>query len=115
MTLAIILATLVLNVLANSFVKMGMTGFAGGVGGGMVMHMIRNPYMVLGVGCYGLAFVTYSALLTRLDLSVAYPLMTGCIAVTLAAVAVAFFGESLSLPQGAGILLVVAGIWLLAR
>ena len=67
------------------------------------------------MGCYGLAFVTYSALLTRLDLSVAYPLMTGCIAVTLAAVAVAFFGESLSLPQGAGILLVVAGIWLLAR
>lgn len=115
MTLTIILATLVLNVLANSFVKLGMSGFGGGVGGGMVMHMIRNPYMVLGVGCYGLAFVTYSALLTRLDLSVAYPLMTGCIAVTLAAVAVAFFGESLSLPQGAGILLVVAGIWLLAR
>jgi multidrug transporter EmrE-like cation transporter len=114
-TLALILATLTLNILANSFVKAGMSGFAGAVGTPVLTYMTRSPHMYLGIGCYGLAFLSYSLLLGRLKLSVAYPLVTGSVAVALALVGIFYFGENFNRYKAGGILLVMAGLWLVAR
>jgi multidrug transporter EmrE-like cation transporter len=113
-TLSVIALTLVLNVLANVFLKVGMQG-AGGIGAGALIHMLRTPSIYAGVFCYGVAFVTYSLILTRINLSVAYPMMTGGIATGVAIVAALFFGEPLTLFRIGGIGLIVSGIWLLSR
>jgi multidrug transporter EmrE-like cation transporter len=113
-TVGIFVLTLGLNVLANLFVKLGMRD-AGGLGAGVLGHMLRTPWMYAGVGCYGLAFLTYSLLLIRMSLSVAYPMITGGIALGLLAVSALFLGEPITLSKAAGVLLVVGGIGLLAR
>jgi multidrug transporter EmrE-like cation transporter len=112
MTWGYVIGTLLLNVLANLFLKHGMTSLSGG---GALLHMLRTPSIYIGAICYGGAFVTYSLALTKLPLGVVYPLITGGIAVTLAVVSIALFGESLRMTQAVGIAMVVAGIWFLSR
>ncbi len=94
------------------FLKHGMTSL---FRRGALLHMIRTPSIYIGAICYGGAFVTYSLALTKLPLGVVYPLITGGIAVTLAVVSIALFGESLRMTQAVGIAMVVAGIWFLSR
>ena len=114
MTWGYVIATLLLNVLANLFLKNGMSTLAGG-GKEALFHMIRTPSIYIGAVCYGAAFVTYSLALTKMHLSIVYPLITGGIAVTLALVSVTLFGETLRMGQALGIVLIVAGIWFLSR
>ncbi|GAB2851159.1 SMR family transporter [Pseudoduganella ginsengisoli] len=71
----------------------------------------------LGSACasYGLGFICYSIALQKLQISLAYPVMT---AITLALVAVTGYAalqEPMSAAKLAGILLVGAGAFLLAR
>lgn len=115
MTYIIVALTVLLNVGANVFLNLGMRDFAGGAGTGAVLHMMKTPSIYMGVFCYGIAFVTYSLMLIRLNVSVAYPMMTGGIALTLAFVSRFWLGESIGVQQVLGIGLVVCGIFLLAR
>jgi multidrug transporter EmrE-like cation transporter len=71
----------------------------------------------LGSACasYGLGFICYSIALQKLQISLAYPVMT---AITLALVALTGYAalqEPMSAAKLAGILLVGAGAFLLAR
>ena len=44
---------------------------------GSLLQAVRNPWLLLGVSCFGLALVAYSAVLSKINLSIAYPVMTG--------------------------------------
>lgn len=114
MTVFMLVLNLILNVLASVFIKIGMRGASGEVGGA-VLHMLRTWQIYAAVACFGGGFVTYSLLLARMHLSVVYPLMMGSIAAGISFVAVFCFGETFSLAKGVGLVLVVAGAWCLTR
>jgi multidrug transporter EmrE-like cation transporter len=70
----------VLSVLANAaasvLVKSATSSVpAGALSGGSMMAMLR-PSIVVALVCYGLAFVFYTAAVSRLPLNVAHPTIT---------------------------------------
>lgn len=108
--------SIVFNATANILIKVGMNRL-GKVGGVfmMVKKAIVEPALVLGVFSFVLALAGYSFVLTKLNLSVAYPIMIsmGLIIVVLASYFL--LNESISGFQILGFLLIIAGVWLVAR
>ena len=73
-----------------------------------------QPYIVGGLACYVLSVAIWIAALSRVDVSVAYPMLSlGYIVNALAAWAL--FGEVLTPAKMAGILVILAGVVILAR
>ena len=67
----------------------------------------------LGLGLYGAAFLLYAAVLARLPLNVAHPVLTAGAVATVALLSVLVFQEQFYWTTGAGILLVIAGVALI--
>lgn len=64
----------------------------------------------LGLFCYGLAFIMYTIVLSKMPLNVAYPILTvGAIAVV-AVASVIIFDEKFSYFAMAGTMLIIAGV-----
>lgn len=79
-----------------------------------MLRAILQPYVLLGFTCYGIAAISWLLVLSRVPLSIAYPMLS----LGYAAVAVLswyFFGEALSTVKGLGILTILVGIVLLSR
>jgi multidrug transporter EmrE-like cation transporter len=73
-----------------------------------------QPYVLGGLICYVLSVAIWIAALSRVDVSVAYPMLSlGYIVNALAAWAL--FGEALTPAKMAGILVILAGVVILAR
>ena len=74
-----------------------------------VSSIFRSPVVLLGLFCYGIAAILWIFVLTRLDLSFAYPLYALMYAfIPLAAWF--FLKEQIPAGRWAGILLIVAGL-----
>ncbi len=70
--------------------------------------LFLSPLVLLGIFFYGLSAVMYIIVLTKLDISLAYPLVSlGYLLV--AGSAWVFLGETISLVRWAGIVLIVVG------
>lgn len=79
-----------------------------------LLKAVLQPSVVMGFACYGLAAVSWLLVLSRVPLSVAYPMLS----LGYAAVAVLswyFFGEPLTAVKAAGILAILGGIVLLSQ
>jgi multidrug transporter EmrE-like cation transporter len=73
-----------------------------------------QPYIVAGVFCYGLSLVVWLMGLSRIPVSVAYPLLS--LGYVINAVAAWYlFGEALTPARIAGIGLIVTGVFFVAR
>lgn len=73
-----------------------------------------NPLVIGGFALYGLSSVLWLILLTRVELSWAYPMLAmGYIAVVL--FSRVFFQEAVTLTRFAGTVVVALGVWLIAR
>jgi multidrug transporter EmrE-like cation transporter len=107
---------IVLNALANILIKVGMLK-AGKLESipVLIKYALGQPFLYTGVLSFGLALVAYSIVLSKLNLSVAYPIMVsmGLIIVVL----VSFFAlkETITVMQIAGFIFIVAGVWMVAR
>jgi small multidrug resistance pump len=64
---------------------------------------------------YVLGFVCYSVALQKLEISLAYPVMTGIAMAMVATLGLVFLQESLSWSKAAGMLLIAAGAFALTR
>ena len=78
-------------------------------------NLLRLGY--LGVACftYGLGFVCYSLALQKLDISLAYPVMTGIAMAMVGAIGYLFLHETMSATRLAGIALIACGAYALSR
>ena len=82
---------------------------------------IRGPWdyvtlsFVLGIGAFGLGVVLYGRALKDIPIVLAYPIQVGTCVLVISLFAVAMFGEKFSLQHFLGVLLVIAGIAVLAR
>jgi multidrug transporter EmrE-like cation transporter len=79
-----------------------------------VADYLALPF-VIGLVCFGLNLVFYSRALKDIPIAVAYPILVGASVVCIVLVAVNWFGEKFGISHGIGVVLVVAGVALLAR
>ncbi|MFA4906085.1 MAG: EamA family transporter [Candidatus Margulisiibacteriota bacterium] len=79
-----------------------------------VIPMFLNPWVFAGLAAFGISSIFWLAVLSRLPLSLAYPM------VSLAYVVVAFasiflFREQVSLIRWIGVLVICSGVFLISR
>jgi multidrug transporter EmrE-like cation transporter len=73
-----------------------------------------NPYILLGLTCYVVSVGIWLLVLSRVEVSYAYPLLSIGYIVTSFAGQV-FFNETVDTTRWAGILVICAGVWLVTR
>jgi len=80
----------------------------------MIIPMIFQPFVFMGLACFAVSSVFWLVVLSRIDLSFAYPLVSiGYIVVAI--YSFYFLGENLSLIRWIGILTICAGVFLVSR
>ena len=115
-TYVVLSLAIVLNALANILMKVAMlkqektTDIIT-----MVKQSLTNPVLFLGLISFALALVAYCFVLAKINLSIAYPLMTslGFLIVILASWL--FLGENITRIQIVGFTCIIAGVWMVAR
>lgn len=117
-SLLIILASVTLTALAQLALKLSSARHAGEVAsGGLLRSLLEqflNPWTIAGLVGYGLSFVLWLLALRDVPLTIAYPFM-GLTLVLVAIFGVTLLGETLGAAKLFGMLLVCAGLVLLAR
>ena len=81
--------------------------------GGKLNYMITvlfNPLVILGFVFAFVAAVLWLAVISKFNLSHAYPYMIACLTLLTVAGSVLFLKETLSITQMAGVLLITAGV-----
>jgi multidrug transporter EmrE-like cation transporter len=117
--LALILTGVVLNAVAQLLLKAGSRAIVGvdfslGNAGLLLERVAFNPPIIGGLACYAISVVVWILALSRVDVSVAYPMLS--IGYVINAVAAwMLFGENLSAVRMAGIGVIIVGVWLVAR
>ena len=77
-------------------------------------RLATSPFILAGLGCYVVSVVVWILALSRVPVSVAYPLLSVGYVVN-AVAAWLLFGESLSMQKLIGIGFIVIGVFLVAR
>lgn len=112
----ILAAAIICNALANILIKAGMTGANPQLS---IFNLLKercfSPSILAGIACFVLALVAYSYVLSRMNLSVAYPIMTGAGFLIIGIVSALVFKESLKLLQIVGFALICLGILFASR
>ena len=112
---------LVLNATANLLIRAGAKGIAAKYPGEAAVPIlvamkaaIVNPWIIAGVVCFGLNLAAYSYALTKLPVSMAYPIMVSVGYAIIVCGAAVWFAEKLSPWQMVGVGVILAGVWLVA-
>jgi multidrug transporter EmrE-like cation transporter len=116
---ALVLAGVLLNAAAQLLLKagVGVTGTFAFTAENLFPVGIRlasDPFILGGLGCYAFSVVIWIMALSRVEVSLAYPLLS--IGYVLTAIAGwQWFGEALTVQRIAGIGIIMAGVFLVAR
>jgi multidrug transporter EmrE-like cation transporter len=118
-TFALILTGVLLNAAAQLLLKAGTNAvghfeFAAANILPVGWRLATEPHIAGGLACYVVSVVVWIMGLSRVPVSVAYPLLSMGYIVNLLA-AWWLFGEIITPAKIAGIGLIVAGVWLIAR
>jgi multidrug transporter EmrE-like cation transporter len=116
--LALVLSGVLLNAIAQLLLKAGAGSLAGvelraGNALAIATKLVNLP-IIGGLGCYVLSVVFWILALARVDVSVAYPMLSLGYVVN-AVAAWWLFDENLSGTRIAGIGVILVGVWLVAR
>lgn len=116
---ALIVLGVLLNAIAQILLKTGMSqighfefSLANVIPIGV--KIIANPPIVGGMGLYGLSVLVWLMVLSRAEVSFAYPMVSIGYIIT-AVLAYYLFGEPLTSLRVFGILIIMAGVYLVAR
>ena len=117
--LALVLTGVLLNAVAQLLLKAGAGSLSGvelRASNALVIagRMLVSIPILAGLACYALSVVVWILALARVEVSVAYPMLSiGYVVNALAAWWL--FGENLSGARLAGIGIILLGVWLVAR
>jgi multidrug transporter EmrE-like cation transporter len=107
---------LVFNAVANILMKAGMRNAPEGLGAvGMIKHYLTSWPVIVGLLLFALNVIAYTQALTKLPLSVAYPIMTSLGFLIVVSASAYFFKETITWVQGVGFALIVVGVICVAR
>lgn len=117
--LALVLTGVLLNAIAQLLLKAGAGSLANvelrtSNAAAIASRLIFNLPIIAGLGCYVLSVVVWILALARVEVSVAYPMLSLGYVVN-AVAAWWLFNESLSGARLAGIGIILVGVWLVAR
>jgi drug/metabolite transporter (DMT)-like permease len=117
--LSLILLDVVLNVTGQLSLKYGMTrigNFALSLPTlpPVFLKAATNVYVLFGLLCYGLGFMVWLVVLSKAEVSYAYPLISLGYVFT-ALLARAMFGEAVGATRMVGIFVTCLGVFLIAR
>ena len=80
----------------------------------VAVRLAGEPWLWVGLGCYGVSVVVWILALSRVDVTIAYPMLSlGYVVNALAAWAL--FGEVMSVSRVLGIGIIILGVLVLAR
>lgn len=79
-----------------------------------VIPMFLNPFVFVGLICFGLSSIFWLAVLSRMPLSLVYP-MVSVAYVVVALASWFFFKESLTVIRWSGIFVIILGVLLISR
>lgn len=80
---------------------------------GSLLAMLVDPRFLVGALCLALAMIPYTIALRKIDLSVAYPVMTTTVTLLVAVISVLALKEPFTLAKAAGMASVIGGVVLL--
>ncbi len=115
----LILTSVSLNAIAQLCLKKGMTvvgqfQFSAGNIVSVLPRVVFNPFIALGMLCYVLSIALWLAVLSRVEVSFAYPFLSvGYVLV--ACLGYLFLGENLSFNRVLGIAIICLGLFFLSR
>jgi drug/metabolite transporter (DMT)-like permease len=119
--LAIALFSVLLSAVAQLSLKIGSSaalaaerGAAAGSLIGFFRDAVLNPHVMLGFALYGAGALTWLLVLSRVELSLAYPFVALGLVVTMS-LGVLVLQEPVSPAKLAGALLIVTGVFIIAR
>jgi multidrug transporter EmrE-like cation transporter len=119
LSLGLILAGVLLNAVAQLLLKAGTNAvghfeFSADNVVPVGLKLAFQPYIVAGIACYLASLVIWLMALSRVQVSIAYPMLS--IGYVLNAVAAWYlFGESVSPMRLAGIGIIIVGVYIVAR
>ncbi|WP_035236136.1 SMR family transporter [Desulfobacter vibrioformis] len=117
--LPMIIFGVLLNAAAQLALKQGMRQigyfeFSLQNSGLLFFAVASSPYILAGLACYVVSVVVWLLVLSRVEVSYAYPLLSIGYIVT-AFAGWRFFQENISLTRWAGIAVICLGVWLITR
>ena len=117
-TLALILVSVTMSALAQIAFKFGVTAARDGAPAtstaGTLLSFLLTPGVIAGLALYGVGALLWLGVLSRVEVSQAYPFV-GLGFVLTAILGTALFGDTLTMPRIAGIMMVMLGIYFIAR
>lgn len=90
----------------------GGVSLADGLGG--FLKLFQTPWVIVGFACYGLSSVLWLDVLSKLDFSLAFP-MVGLTYVFTLLIGRFFFGEAVGWERIIGVTLILSGVFFLVR
>ncbi|MCE5201806.1 MAG: hypothetical protein LLF78_04770 [Synergistaceae bacterium] len=114
--LLLIIASAVTNAMGSTVMKHAYGGDASMVSSGIVgafLRILLNPWIIVGLGFFGISFFFMAASLSRTDLTLAYPLMSGLVYLILLFIGFFIFKEKITVIRIIGMGLILFGITLL--
>lgn len=117
--LALVLTGVLLNAVAQLLLKAGAGALAGielRAANAMAIagRLVFNLPVIGGLACYAISVVVWVLALSRVEVSIAYPMLSVGYVVN-AVAAWWLFGENLNAARIAGIGIILVGVWVLAR
>ena len=116
-SLVLLVASACSNAFGSTIMKHAYGGDSSMMSSGIVgafLRILLNPWIVVGLGFFGISFFFMAAALSRTDLTLAYPMMSGIVYLLLLFIGFFFFKENITVLRVAGMALVLAGITLLS-
>lgn len=112
----ILLFAIICNACANIFIKIGMTKFEMPSSiFALVKRVLLNPAIIGGIFLFVLALGAYAYILSKLNLSIAYPIMTSLGYMIVILISWLFLKETITMIQTVGFILIILGVWFVAR
>ncbi len=119
LSFGLILSGVLLNAAAQIFLKagtntLGVVSFSSSDWVGQALRIGTNPHIIGGLFCYAFSLVVWIMALSRVPVSIAYPMLS--IGYIVSAIAAYFlFGEALGAVRWLGIGFIIVGVWLITR
>jgi drug/metabolite transporter (DMT)-like permease len=119
LVLGLILLDVALNVVGQLSLKFGMSkmgNFSISLDSLLTVfaRAAVNPFIILGVFCYGMGFLVWLIVLAKAEVSYAYPMISLGYVFT-AILAWQLLGENVTIVRFAGILVTCLGVFIIAR
>jgi len=110
---AALIVAIAMNVGSNILLKSAVLGATGSAS--VVVSMLKDPRLWSGVIMAGILLVCYVYAIRQIQISIAYPTVTGLAMVGVAVLSALLLGEPMNTSKVAGIAMVLMGTFILFR